>query len=232
MEAELKEILRCKSANTKKFSVWVYLNGDVPQVFQEQMPNTEEVWFEFYEFNEIYWRWMESECVVKYKNGINEVVLYNYKKIKFFMIRHLLARTSFEWLKLRYNNGCLCDDSFNDVMRVHPRILRSVFLKVDIFPPDLSDNETMMLDRQCAKLFGKGEGIVNPHPWITTYCNLTAFWEKFGLNYYDILHLPHELFVQLKKIMGLESTHKAQKMEQMAKENSAKSSARRGPMRF
>lgn len=234
VEVELQQLLKSKNKDRVRYSVWVYADGEVPQVFSQEMPNTQEIWFEFYRFNQVYWRLLESECVQLYADGNEEANLYNYSKIKRFLLEYMLADTNVPWIVLRHeDNGKLSNRCLEQLLSLHPRILRCLFSKVSIFPEELSADEEREMEKQCALLFGKGEGIVNPHQWITTYCNLTSFWEKFGLNYYDVLSLPHELFVQLKRVMSLESTYKSQKMEQM--QNGSKSrtrSAKRGPVRF
>lgn len=98
--------------------------------------------------------------------------------------------------------------------------------KVNVFPKQLAESEEKELEKQCATLFGKGDGITNPHPYITMYCNLTAFWEKFGINYFDLLKMPRDLYKILKQVMSLETSNRSASINQMANNaNSAKRNA-------
>ncbi len=193
-----------------RYSAWVYDGKGVLQVFEEEMPNTIEIWMEFHGFSYIYWKVMENECIDEIKGGI----YYNFYKIKKFMIRYLLVRTNFPGVAIeRDKYGRMTDGSYESVMRIHPRILRAIFEQVSVFPKSLDQQEKSELEKQCFQLFGKGEAVQNPHPDVSLYCNLTAFWDKFGLNYFDVMRLPNELFNTLKFIMSLDNEYKSQALE-------------------
>ena len=193
------------SNEKKRYNLWVYDNGEILQVFTEQKPNTINLWFQFYSFSNLYWKIMQSSCI----DRINGNSYYNHSNIKLFMIKYLFCGTNISDIKLqRLTNGELTEDSFESLMQIHPRIWRSLFQIVQLFPKQLSKQEEKNLEKQCAILFGQGNSVAQPHEYIVTYCNLVAFWEKFGMNYYDILKLPHETFLFLKKIMSLQSDHR------------------------
>ena len=40
----------------KRYSVWVYQSKNQISVYSEKMPNTEELWFEFNDFDYISWK--------------------------------------------------------------------------------------------------------------------------------------------------------------------------------
>lgn len=198
------------SPDVNKYSVWVYDGGDIISVYKEETPNTVEIWMEFHTFTYIYWRMMENECI----DNIHYSIFYNYSRIKMFMIRYLFAGTNFPGVFTEYDKyGRLTDRSYESVMRIHPRILRSIFDKVRFFPDVMPENEKQILEKQCQRLFGKGEAVENPHKDVVTYCNLTSFWEKFGLNYFDIMKLPQDLFSSLRYIMMLDNQYKSQALE-------------------
>lgn len=201
-------IMEFMDADTFRISVWVYDSKDYIEVFEQDTPNCAEVWFEFHKFSNFYWRMLEDECIDEIKGSS----FYNFCRIKKFMIRRMLCGTNISWIKLsRSTNGALDDESYNSVMRVHPRILRVVMDKMDIFPKQLEKKEEKELEKQCIILFGKGDGVMNPHPYIVSYCNLISFWDKFGMNYFDIMKLPRDMFAMLKKMMNLESHNKSMK---------------------
>lgn len=193
-----------------RYSAWAYDGNSMLQVFDEEKPNTVEIWMEFHGFSYIYWKVMENECIDEIKGGC----YYNFYNLKKFMIRYLLVRTNFPGVVIeRDRYGRLTDSSYESVMRLHPRILRVIFSKVSVFPKNLDERKKSELEKQCFQLFGKGEAVKNPLPDVSLYCNLTAFWDKFGLNYFDVMKLPNELFNTLKHIMSLDNEYKSQALE-------------------
>ena len=221
-------VLDFRNPETEKYSVWVYDGGEVLQVFHEEQPNTEEVWFRFYKFNHFYWKLLEDECVVNLKGRS----FYDYNKLKLFMIRRMICSTSIEGISIKYDKrGLLCQSSFERLMHIHPRILRVLMDKIDVLPKPMKKSEEKELEKQCSILFGKGEGLTDTHPYITLYCNLVAFWDKFGMNYFDILKLPQDVFMALKKVMMLDNTNKNAKMEEMSQSTHQKGQASQTPAR-
>ena len=221
---QIDDIRKFVNPETEKYSVWVYKDSDGVHVYENKMPNTIEIWFRFNKFSHLYWRIFEDECVDEIKGAF----YYNFMKVKKFMLSRMIASTNFSDIVIEYGkDGRLVEQSYNAIMSIHPRILRCIMGKVDVFPRALGKNEEREFEKQCSILFGKGEGVQNPHPYITTYCNLVAFWDKFGLNYYDIMSLPQELFRVLKLVMSLENTNKSQAMESMKNSANAKSNNKR-----
>ncbi|MBR4316594.1 MAG: hypothetical protein IKP65_06505 [Alphaproteobacteria bacterium] len=100
------------------------------------------------------------------------------------------------------------------IYRIHPRILRVLFDKFNLFPVELSQDEEMEIEKQCMKLFGKGESVQNPHPLVMTYCNLVTFWDKLGLNYWDLMKMPNNLVNQLKRMAAMDNDFHSQNLKQ------------------
>lgn len=198
----------CHDKKIKKYKLWVYIDGDnEPLVFYDYKPNTECIYFSFYSFSYYYWKLIQGQCIYK----INNEFFYNFHKLKLFMINYLLFDTNVPGVIIeRKQDGRLTENSLNSVLSIHPRILRVLFDKINLFPQELSKEEKEDIEKQCLQLFGKGKSIMNPHPQIVTYCNLISFWEKFGLNYHDVMKMPYELFLSLKKIMSLDNEYKSQ----------------------
>ena len=200
--------------DTDKYSVWVYAPSDGQlQAYHSEKPNTSEVWFRFYKFSHFDWKLFEGECL----DELRGTFFYNYNKMRLFMLRRMLCSTSIKGLRIeRDRQGCLTDESFSAVLSIHPRILRVLMDKVDVLPKPMDKGEERELERQCAALFGKGEGVTDPHEYVTMYCNLVAFWDKFGMNYFDILRLPQDVFSALKKVMALDNMNKSARMNESA----------------
>lgn len=204
------DALDFRGKETVKYSVWVYVDSNGLKVYPDEQPNTDEIWFKFYKFNHFYWKLFENECI----DDMQGRMFYNFNKMKCFMIRRMLCSTNISGMTIRYDgDGLLTQESFDNVMSIHPRILRVLFDKVRVFPKSLKKSEEKELEKQCSVLFGKGEGVNDPHPYITMYCNLVAFQDKFGMNYFDIMRLPQDVFGALKKIMVLENNFKSEKID-------------------
>lgn len=223
-------IMEFMDGDTFRISVWVYDGNDCIEVFEEETPNCIEVWFDFHKFSNFYWKMLEDECI----DNIKGSSFYNFCRIKKFMIRRMLCGTNISWISLsRNSDGTLDDKSYNSIMRIHPRIMRVMMNKMDIFPKQLSKSEEKDLEKQCSVLFGKGEGVMNPHPYIVSYCNLLSFWDKFGMNYFDIMKLPRDMFAMLKKMMTLDNNYKSMKYNESSnKSNHAPAHRNGSSMRF
>lgn len=209
-------IMSYMNQDVDRYSVWVYDDGENFKVYDEKKPNTVEIWFEFHRFSYLYWKMLEQECVdcYKYTN------YYNFNKVKLFMLKRMISATNIDGVSIEYQpNGILSDQSYSDIMKIHPRILRMLMNKVNVFPKSLSKSEEKELEKQCSILFGKGDGIQDPHPYISVYCNLASFWEKFGINYFDLMRLPRDLFKMLKQVMSLETSNKSASFSQMKNQN-------------
>ena len=195
-----------RSKNTITIRCWVYLNQDKPlEVFTEKKDNTEEVWLEFFEMNHVYWDMIDEECIEECF-GVNErdkMVTYNDYKVKMFYIRYLLKGWSFSTVLKRKYDGSLTDESFKEVLLIHPRILRIIFSQYN--NSFISEQEEGDILKQCHLLFGQGQGVSSPHKYISLYCDLVTFWDKFGLNFGDIQKLPQEVYKGLRKIVSIEN---------------------------
>jgi len=209
IEFEQNSISNYLSKDYQRYSVWIYDNDNIIQVFEEEKPNTFEMWFEFYNFTYVFWKIMSSLCVEQIDCGMEKISVYNSYKLKKFYMRYMLKDTNYPLKIVRNIDGSISDVSYNLLIMIHPRILRTLFDKINFFENEtLSEEEEKRIAKECALLFGKNEGIVNPHPHVVFYLDLISFWEKFGLNYFDIQKLPYGVFSTIKKMMNLESDFK------------------------
>ena len=179
----------------KRYSVWVYKSKNKIQVYNQSMPNTEQLWFEFYDFDYVSWKQMQDECVDVFQTLHEKVYLYNFNKLKMFYLKRMFRDSIFGKL------------SFEELLKLHPRIIHGILRQIRVFD-DTDEQEERRLAKQSAILFGNGNPVNNPHPAIVLYCDLTSFWQKFGLNYYDIQKLPKDTFNMLKRVMQLDSSSK------------------------
>ena len=198
---------RYRSHDSRRYSVWVYDNDEIIRVYLDERPNTHEIWFEFNEFNRSYWKKFEEECIVTYGS---DSTFYSSVLMRRFMMTYMLAATSSPGIERVEHDadGRATQEAWDRLVRIHPRIWEALFLKVEIFPETFDgEKEEADLEKQAKALFCDHKGVKSPHEWIELYCNLTAFWDKFGLNYFDVMRLPNSLYVALRKVMQLDNTY-------------------------
>lgn len=197
------------SVDYKRYSVWVYEDSNPIQVFDEYTPNTTEIWFEFYDISLVQWKRLEEECLqVVVENEHEQSFFYNFNKIKIFCLKYLLRNTNYPIDIVKGEDG-LTKETMDKIFQIHPRILRELFYKVSVFEGEKTPEEEKKLAKECALIFGAGKAVNNPHKDIILYCDLLAFWEKFGLNYFDVQRLPRSVFYSLKKMMNMDNDFKA-----------------------
>lgn len=167
------------------------------------------------------WKHIEEFVVEKHydKHKMQDVHTYNFMLLKAFILRHLLISWSLP-IDLSFDGSVLDEFSFNRVLTVHPNILRYFIDKIEnmVF---LSDEDKNIINKQCLMMFAKNSNGVNaPHEAISMYCTLSGFWDKFGLNYFDLECLPHDIFLKLKTILNNETDIKIKQIKSEA--NNAK----------
>lgn len=194
--------------NYKRYSVWVYDEPEIIQVFDDPVPNTVELWFEFYDISLTQWKYMEHTCLNEVKiNKYEKTFFYNFSKIKMFCMRHLLKDTNYP-IEIKRDNDGITEETLERVLKIHPRIWRSIFSKFSIFEEEKTPEEEKRIAKECSLIFGSGKAVSNPHPDIILYCDLIAFWDKLGLNYFDLQNLPKPLYYTLKRMIDVDNSMK------------------------
>lgn len=219
LDVESNSILNYRSADFQRYSLWVYDDANIIRVFPELMPNTIEIWFEFYDYTHLFWKMMEHYCIDANDGGIEgKIFVYNLYSLKEFCLRYLLRATNYPVELTWRASGQLSDDSYDRLMSIHPRIWRALFDKYDVLGVErLTQEEELQIAKECAILYGKGEGVTNPHRFVTFYSDMMAFWDKFGLNYFDTQRLPQNVYSVLKKMMSLEAEFKSKRVPDNSK---------------
>lgn len=195
---------------TKKFSedyqivkCWVYITKDKLYVYQEQKPNTMQFYIKFFSMNHYFWNMIQQNCV-QTQQGNNEkdlITIYNSRKLKQLIIKYMIKEWSFPYNIERNVDGSLTEETLQNFYKIHPRIIESL---VDnyVYRSGFTDEEQGKIQKQCYLLFDKGQGISDPHWSVSLYCDLISFWQKFGLNYFDIQMLPQDIYDGLRKVMS------------------------------
>jgi hypothetical protein len=130
-----------------------------------------------------------------------------------YALRELIVKRCLkEWnipIELEFDNrtGWLTSDCYNEIASLPAPIMGRIMQKYE--KTVLSDDDEEKLDRQAASLFNtKGGGVSNPLESVTLFCVLGNFWDKFGLNRYDLERLPYREYAQLRMMMGYEGEYR------------------------
>lgn len=208
---------------------WIYWNKNIPVVYNTQKMNTEEIKFIFERMNHGLWEYIE-ENILRQNVGAHEseiIWTYDFVKLKCFIVKWLLKNWNLPIELVRKPSGELTEECFDRVMSIHPNIMR-YFLNEYENTMFMSEEDRGVIARQSTLLFHpKSKGVANPHSAISMYCNLSSFWEKFGLNYFEMQRLPHDIFIQLKTVLGNENTIKSREIDNANKQTNKANSRRR-----
>lgn len=226
---EIIEVTERKNANIKlvkdvdEFEVigWLKWKNGFPTMFENECEDAEKVVVKFNRMNHGMWLYIE-ENILEVNEGLVEKdvqITYNFMKMRSFIIKWLLKEWNLPIELEKGNCGELTDDSYEKVMSMFPSILNYFVNYVEnrLF---LFESERKEISKQCLKLFGpRSIGVNNPHEAVSLYCGYASFWEKFGLNYFDLQRLPQDLYVKLKTVMSNEIDIKNQQTENLTKNN-------------
>lgn len=202
-----------KIRNDRSYKVFGFINEETFDI-SESGEESNLIWFEFYEMNKFLWSLLEKDSLKKIKDNIKRDVYYfNYKNYKKFVLKYLIKDLSFDIEIKRKETGELSEKTMKEISSLNPKILDYFLNKFDELIA-LSESETLKISEQCGLLFkSNSNGVKSPHEAISLYCELAGFWEKFGLNYYDISKLPIDVYNKLRLILREENEIKANELK-------------------
>lgn len=208
-----------KNNDSVILSCWVKIGKEYPDVYDEYTDGAEEIWIRFRRMNHREFFKIENSCIVEVvgHNERDKTYVYDTVKLKEYILRHMVIDWCFDTPLVFDQYGYLTEESYQSLLNLHPRILRAIMSKYR-YRLDLTKEEEGKLERDCYVIFEKGNSISNANEYLSLYLELSSFWEKFGMNYNDVLDLPHEVYEGLKKIMSAENKSMS------AKKDSPKSS--------
>ena len=139
----------------------------------------------------------------------------------------ILGRMLLKWnlgLELKFKDDELTKSCYQRVLSLPAKLISSLVEKYEE-SFDTSKDEITELDKQSAVLFGKhSHGVKDACEGISQYCVLTSFWEKFGLNRFDLQKMPYKEFIDLRIILKNEAD--AHNRQMKADKNRANSNVR------
>lgn len=216
-----------KIRSTNQVEIVAYVDKfNFNNISEEYFNNSDKVVFRFFELNEKMSRDIRKIGLKKYDCMNQSYYCYDYFNRKEFILKNLLSycHLDFEIKLERDEFGSLTNDCLEYILKIHPSIL-DYFLTMYEESFSISDEYNDKLINQCHRLFADGsKGISDADESVSVYCNLVGFWEKMGLNYYDIQNLPEDLFYKLNLIMKKDNEMQIQKIEKSNKSSKSSNS--------
>lgn len=207
-----------------QIEITAYVNEkDFNDIRKEEFDFSEMVVFRFFQLNEQISRLIKKESLKKIYY-LGEPYYYNdYLSYNSFVLKNMLSWCNLNIELKRDEFGTLTNESYNEILKLHPSILK-YFLEEYGNVCDIPEEETQKIIDQCHNLFRKGsKGISDADESISVYCNLTGFWEKLGLNYFDVQKLPEDIFNKLNLILRKDNEIQIKEIERMNNSSSKKS---------
>jgi len=141
--------------------------------------------------------------------------------------KKLLRRAS--WFKVEREGGQISSEQYEaQILALDPRVAIALVLPVmqDLF---ISPAENQRLYKQCVALFAaKSRGVTYPDKWIRRYCELVTFWEKFGLNAFDLEKIPQAEALRLRRIAMMGAERQDYEQRTLEAQSRAKQGSSRG----
>ena len=218
---KLLDFNQFRSKNQIEFVAYVDKNN-FNNIEDKEFENGEKIVFRFFELNETTSKLLRKDGIKKYYFLGESYYYYDYLPYKQFILKNLLSWWNLDVELERNEFGVLSDECLESVCKIHPSILNH-FIGLYEEDNEIPNSDTQKIIDQCHNLFRRGsKGIRDADESISTYCNLTGFWEKLGLNYFDIQRLPEDLFNKLSLIMRKDNEIQAKELEKMSKPSGGK----------
>jgi len=150
-----------------------------------------------------------------------EKVMYDYEERKLLAYRFLLKKWNLN-IELEHESGTgwLTEECWKKVISQPAPLLGDIMEKYQE-TMYMTPEEEAEITKQCAILFSPhSKGVTNGCQAITLYCTLGNFWEKFGINRFDLAKLPYKEYIQLRMVLSRD-------MDSQRRKHSAKGSPTR-----
>jgi len=137
---------------------------------------------------------------------INIIHDMDYQSMRVEMIRRLLVSWNIP-VELNHedDDGVLTEESLERVLSVSAPLISALLYEYET-TFHIDQEEEKQIDKQSAILFSKNSrGVENACDAITLFCTIGSFWEKFGINHFEIGNLPYKDFVRLRIMISKEN---------------------------
>lgn len=139
------------------------------------------------------------------------------------MRKLLLKHRLYSWnlaVPLEFNEEHhLTEDCFKRITFLPAKILSFILDKYEE-SFSITKKEKEQVDKQSSILFSKdSKGVDEPCEAISLYCVLSNFWERFGLNRFDIKNLSYKEYMLLRMMSGKDNEAKEREFKSHEKKN-------------
>lgn len=133
----------------------------------------------------------------------------DYESMKEAMLRQMLVSWNLD-IPLEFDErGWLTDDCFTRVCRLPAPLVEALLSEYEM-KMKITDEEERKIDRQAAILFAKNsKGVSNACEAVSLFCTYGSFWEKFGLNRFQLSQLPYSEYLRLKIMVSKDNQAQA-----------------------
>ena len=146
----------------------------------------------------------------------------DYTLMRWYMMRRVPLSWNLD-IPLIYENGWLKEDCFARIKKLPAPLVQAM---LDQYEPHISvtDDEEHIINRQSNGLFSEhSRGILHACKAVSLYCTLSTFWEKFGLNKFDIGKLPYREYLMLRMMVANDNEATRRRMATKKSQDSAPS---------
>ena len=122
--------------------------------------------------------------------------------------RLMLKKALLEWslpIPIEREDGWLTPECYERVGNVGAPLIEAL---LDGYRETtaIDEEEEKLIERQCSVLFSENSrGVANACDAVSLFCNLSGFWEKFGINTDTIPSVPFKDYMRLRVVMKKEA---------------------------
>lgn len=125
--------------------------------------------------------------------------------------------------EINMENNIISFKSLKDFLMLNNNIIKYIIDKInEQYYSEKEEYYKYELAKDFTRLYNSEKGVILEHKEISDYLVLSAFWEKLGLNYFDIKKLPYDVYKQLNLMMNIETEVKNNSIRESVKANKTK----------
>jgi hypothetical protein len=133
------------------------------------------------------------------------VTITDYMNMKKLILKRQLIWWNIEDIPIEYDGEWIEEETFARVCSLPGPIISRLINEYEE-TTNITIEEEEIIKRQSTLLFSptSSAGVNNPCEAVSLYCNLSRFWEKFGLNKFDLKSLSYREYLMLR-LMSMNS---------------------------